>query len=136
MSKEIIELLETQAKDINSLKTFLKVTEIGNKEALVLLKQQPPAGEFTKTIRGVVADFVGVYGHQTDFFPPVSPKTIIDLCDRLDTAEASHKELLEALEKYGQHSQECHDERYPERWHCICGYEAAIAKNLEDKNAK
>ncbi len=40
--------------------------------------------------------------------------------------KAENKRLREALEKYGDHSKECHDEKYPEAWHCICGYEQAL----------
>jgi hypothetical protein len=36
-------------------------------------------------------------------------------------------ELLAALKKYGQHSEECIAEKYPEAWHCICGLEHAIS---------
>lgn len=87
---------------------------------ITLLKQQPPAGEFTKEAREKVTEHRIIVGNY-----------LLEACDRLDRAEAINKDLLEALKKYGQHSQECHDERYPEAWHCICGFETAIAKAKE-----
>jgi hypothetical protein len=41
-------------------------------------------------------------------------------------AAARIEELEKALKKYGLHSEECRDEKYPEAWHCICGFSAAL----------
>ena len=49
-----------------------------------------------------------------------------DLVKEIVELKAENKRLREALEKYGDHSKECHDEKYPEAWHCICGYEQAL----------
>jgi len=44
----------------------------------------------------------------------------------IEQLQAENKRLKEALRIYGQHTKECHDERYPEAWHCTCGLEQAL----------
>lgn len=43
--KEAMEKMETQAKDLESIQTFLTVAKIGNDEALALLRAEPEVGE-------------------------------------------------------------------------------------------
>ncbi|HUS89753.1 MAG TPA: hypothetical protein VMW91_10435 [Desulfosporosinus sp.] len=59
-------------------------------QALALLKQQPPAGEFTKKIRA----FIKLYENE---LPKRAEITFLEeACDRLDTVEALNAELLAA----------------------------------------
>ncbi len=50
-----------------------------------------------------------------------------ELLDKIKQLQAENKRLRKALEKYGCHSTECVAEEYPEKWHCICGFEQALA---------
>jgi len=40
--------------------------------------------------------------------------------------QAENVKMKAALKKYGQHTKICEDEKYPEVWHCICGFEQAL----------
>lgn len=55
--------------------------------------QQPTAGEFTKDLREIYSDFKCPSGRIVK-----GHALVLEACDRLDTAEAINKELLEACE--------------------------------------
>jgi hypothetical protein len=100
MRQEIIDLLEKikNSRTVTGptderLSVILELKEIAS-QALTLLKQQPTASEFTNRIR-------------TEPYDPKWKHTVIlrtedrdGLCDRLDTAEAINKDLLELCEEF------------------------------------
>ena len=61
------------------------------------LKQQPPAGEWTREARNTANN---VYANNPKLWPSKAclASYIIDLCDRLDQSEADKAEMLTALE--------------------------------------
>lgn len=96
-------------------------------------EQRPTAGEWTKEIRDYIADFIYAeqHGVSMQHKPRCLEKDLIEACDRLDKAEATNKDLLEALEKYGRHGvvggDICEKSKHSD-YNCTCGFEAAIAK--------
>lgn len=42
--------------------------------------------------------------------------------EQIEALQIENKKLKKALKKYGKHSCECQAEKYPEAWHCICGF--------------
>ena len=100
MNKEAIELLEkarSVARVAEANKAGYKCIEQHIDQALTLLKQQPPASEFTKRVRILLTtqDRTAVV------------QDAYDLCGRLDRAEASNKDLLTALEQIRDLETEC-----------------------------
>ncbi len=99
--------------------------------------QQPkdqPSSEFTKELRqklsdsccAIIEDVPGWRSLVAD-----ARAMSFEACKRLDTSEASRKELLEALKKYGRHGvvggDICEKSKHSD-YNCTCGFEAAIAK--------
>lgn len=125
MSKEIIDLLENVVQryrcpvcakysgDSNSPSKHWNDCPVG--QALNLLKQQPPAGEFTKEFR-ISIDVVNVAERELANYhiheglpkPEISQpwKDLIlkgaEACDIIDRAEASNADLLAACEPFAR----------------------------------
>lgn len=51
--------------------------------------------------------------------------------DKIKQLQAENKRLKDALKKYGKHTKECSDEKYPEAWHCICGFAIALQEKSQ-----
>jgi len=53
---------------------------------------------------------------------------VADYISLADYYELQNKNarLIEALGEYGQHTVICRNEKYPEAWHCTCGYDQAL----------
>ena len=127
MNQEVIELLE---KAIERLSVIDTMSECLVRQALESLKQQPAAGEFTKNIRDVLAIMKG----DGKFHQIVMEEA----CDRLDRAESTNKDLLEACISFCQEFSDYgritnpkttdwrHSQEYKEQ--IINKFEAAIAK--------
>lgn len=99
MNKEAIESILIQAKIAHNDDCLLCARkDIAINQVLLLLKQQPPAGEWTKE-KIEVRIFEGKYW--------VCAHDWNKLKDRLDTSEAREKDLLEALEQIRDLETEC-----------------------------
>ena len=128
INKKAIELLE---KNSCILRTIYEEKELpmpddleklrfNNIQALALLKEQPPASEFTKEMRLTYELRPKVIEGK------IAAKHIFDLCDSLDVSEASCKELKELLTEYGRHSPGCSRE-FGKKYRCRCGWSEVIA---------
>ena len=62
--------------------------------------EQPPASDFTKPIRLAMTDFLNIYGKESEIFPPIDAKSVLDLCDRLDQQASQLKAKDELLFAY------------------------------------
>ena len=115
MNQKIIDLLE-------KAKQFTGTTGCSRRinQAITLLKQQPTASEFTKENRSY---FTLLPEEECDTLIQKAVRhcslVIQEACDRLDTSEASRKELLEACVKVQDWN-----EKYPSS--TIYGHEAII----------
>ncbi len=115
MSKEIKDLLEELANEDNwavrdtGFMSYMPKRdgeicidnpwEVAN-QALLLLKQQPPAGDFTKEWMRKLENAVALFkmGKNPDEWFQSIVTSFREACDRLDRAEAINKDLLEACE--------------------------------------
>ena len=130
MNKEIIDLLEDAKKQHNDDCILCAVKDTRINSALALLKQQPPAGEFTKDFRERISRY-----RKTHVLSHV-PYTVgilnrgEKLCVRLDTAEAINAELLTAFKRYATHDPDCHKiSRFGVDNDCTCGFDKALIKS-------
>lgn len=130
---QIIELLEkarSVARVAEPNKAGYECIEQHIEQALTLLEQQPTAGDFTSNVR---LNLVNWKEHIPGLFD-VRVRTIIkwleEACDHLDISEASRKDLLKALRKYGNHKLPCKHRglNMREDWSCTCGLSTAISK--------
>lgn len=101
MNREIINLLEKARFELPILSTNIPTRKlIGEALDLLLFGEHPLMGEFTKEIRQKVNCTAKVdYLHLGEIANwAVISKDILELCDRLDTAEARLKVLPDLLE--------------------------------------
>jgi hypothetical protein len=117
MNKEAIVRLENALLKHNDdcLLCALKDTRIT--EALEFMKQQPPAGEWTKKIR----DFIKLYENE---LPKRAEITFLEeACVIIDRAEASNKDLVTACE----YTENLLSKGIGQHTHALALIEAAIA---------
>lgn len=95
-----------------------------------LIEQQPPAGEWTEHWRYRLNNAVTLFkmGKNPDEWFQDIVTGFREACDIIDTAEALNKDLLDALEKYGEHEPGCMLGDA-----CNCGFRAVIAKYQKEK---
>lgn len=104
MSKEAIEKLEIifaivyneEPDDNEPLASYPRIKKLAN-ETLTLLKQQPPAGEFTKKWRKNVV-FMGMQ-HFSSPRLNMAAEGLLEACDIIDRLEAEKADLVLRLEK-------------------------------------
>ena len=141
MSKEIreaITILERVLKPLDACVPQCKLNLNPEKirKAIVLLKQQPTAGEFTKKVRLSVQSRKDIIAKIIDVRILAVIGWIPQLCDRLDRAEALNADLLAACEAWMKVESEMRDKnpcpdlalRAHYRKEAVKLTEAAIAK--------
>jgi len=120
---------------VNKNRNWGEPDEDGVVEHIPNLKQQPPAGEWTKEMRKKWALRPKVIS------PSIAAKDIFEACDIIDQAEADKADLLTAFIKYGNHRSDCNllslipcTKKNGKEVGCTCGFykaEAVIAKTKE-----
>jgi len=134
---EIIDLLERAKKEHNDDCILCAVKDTAIELALGLLKQQPPAGEFTKEARKTAEN---IYSNNPNVWPskPCLSSYIKEACDRLDRVEVINADLLTACKhfysEFSDYGRICnpnsivawhHDQKYKNQ--LLVELEAAIA---------